>query len=441
MASIQFDSTEIVNSTYVPKNIKHESIPERTLNLLELAREDGAVLVSDRYGVKRIIVAGTLKASSQTSLETQIDVFKELFSRRSKNLDISWAGGTRRYVANCAKHDFDRDYIHINFVPWTAEFVVVTGVGEDTSETTLVNNDSFTIAGPPATKTGSLTFAGSAPPRPRIRVKAASTLTEPKGISIENTDTDERIVVTRASGFGAGKYFEIDCRLKTTKYDSVSIAFNGVFPSWIIGANNFEITIGEIIDQEFYYGGSFEDYRIWNDSVTDWRNAESFMVPEDNDTYQVVSIYGLKNGTPSHSISIGIQTDDNGKPSGTWVQDASSNDFETAIAPGDFSGTAGWNRAIHTTTCTLNSNTKYWLVAYMAGVTGDVNNSYTWYGITGVNATYLRGNRSVTSSAGATWTDNPTSDLNFRVALGGIQYLYGPAETIYYDVFYYKRYL
>ena len=139
MPSVTYDSVQIVTTTYVPRQLKHESVPFRELTLQQLAKDDGAILVSVRYGVKRIIINGRIKASTQSGLETAIDIFKELFSRKEKNLDISWAGSTRRYVATCSRHEFNRDYMHINFVPWSAEFIIVSGVGKDTAITAVVN--------------------------------------------------------------------------------------------------------------------------------------------------------------------------------------------------------------------------------------------------------------------------------------------------------------
>ena len=116
MSNITFDSTELVNSTYAPRYIRHESAPDRILTLLELAREGGAIFVTEKYGIKTILVAGTLKAANQSALETAIDNFKELFSRKERDLDIGWAGNTRRYVATCKRHIFNRDYFNLNFV-------------------------------------------------------------------------------------------------------------------------------------------------------------------------------------------------------------------------------------------------------------------------------------------------------------------------------------
>ncbi|MFA5462449.1 MAG: hypothetical protein WC274_10285, partial [Sulfurimonas sp.] len=102
--SIKFDSTELLNTTYIPRYVKHESSTDRELGIMNLARDNGSVLVNDRRGTKTITLKGILTGATESALETAIDNFKELFSRQQKNLDISWAGSTRRYIATCKSH-------------------------------------------------------------------------------------------------------------------------------------------------------------------------------------------------------------------------------------------------------------------------------------------------------------------------------------------------
>ena len=146
--SIKFDGVEILTTTYIPRYVKHESAPERELTLLNLAREDGSVLVTEKYGTKTITLIGYLVGSSKSDLETKIDSFKELFSRKEKNLDIDWEAGTRRYVATCIRHNFDRDHFHLLFVPWTAEFVIAGGIGQDISLTVPINDVFYEVTTP-----------------------------------------------------------------------------------------------------------------------------------------------------------------------------------------------------------------------------------------------------------------------------------------------------
>ena len=427
MNSIKFDSIEICNATYIPRYVKHESAPLKELALLELAREDGAVLVSEKHGVKYITLVGKLTASSRSALDTAIDSFKELFSRKEKNLDIEWEAGTRRYVATCVRHSFDRDFFHNLFVPWVAEFVVVQGIGELTSESTIFNNVSFSAA----SVSGSWSGQGSAAPKPRWKVKCGVAATDPKGIEFKNTDNDERFVITRSAGFGAGKYFEMDCRLKTAKYDGSEIAFYGVFPTWIIGNNGYKITIGDIIDQEF--SDNIDD--SYDDSVYAANYlAQGISVPYTDSTYQGITLRLKRLGVLVNDLTVEIWEDDgSGNPD-------SANKVANAvftIAKGNLTTSFQWLTANSANAFTLNANTKYWIV--LRTTAGDATHLYEWSGRDDIGATYKRGEAKNSADSGANWSAySPTADFGFKLLYGGKA---DAAKTYYHSAYYFRRYL
>ena len=423
MPSIQFDGTEIVSTTYVPRYIKHESAPDRMLDIVGLAKEDGAVLISEKYNTKRIVVAGNIKANTQTALETAIDTFKELFSRNEKNLDIGWAGGTRRYVATCERHDFDRDYMHIGFVPWVAEFIVPSGVGKDTATTAAINATSVNTS----PYTSSVTLGGTAEPKPIITLTVgAGCAATVLGFSFENTDTDEKIVVNYASGFSNTDVIEINRDEKTVELNGESIAFHGIFPNFIIGSNNFEINAGRIVDQQFG-DGSYDSQSTPGETVY---VAQSFIVPEKDTTYKTVQFYGLRLGSPGN-VTIEIQTDSNGEPSGVSVTNGSM-----TVADNTITTSNAWQTVEFTNAFTLESNTRYWIV--ISVVSSDASNYIAWRYGNGTNATYKRGNGTVSANSGSTWTDYSDRDYLFKVCYGGIQ---DTTPDLTLDIDYYKKYL
>lgn len=429
MASIKFDSTEICNSTYIPRYVKHESAPLRELSLMELAREGGAILVSEKYGVKHIIISGKLTAASRSALDTAIDSFKELFSRKEKNLDIEYegSGNTRRYVATCIRHDFDRDYYHDLFVPWSAEFIVAKGIGEGTSETTLVSGQSFQAVNYVST----FTFLGSARPKPRIRLKVDDSPPIVKGISIENTDNNERMVITEASP-SSNKYFEFDCRLKTAKYDGTETAFHGVFPSFDIGSNNYEIKCGKILNQEFS-GETTGGYLIYGGNYA----AQSFMVPADDDTFQALELHLGKTLTPGCDVRVRIETDNAGEPSGTCIKDSLGNDVDADIAEASV-GSDDWVELVFSDIFSLSANTRYWIVVNAKADGGDASNYYTWNFNDSTGAIYKNGNASRSADSGANWTDHTDKDMKFKLYFGGAE---NASENYTFDVYYYKQFL
>ena len=425
-STIKFDNTEIRNTTYTPRFVKHETIPEKIISTEQLARGDGEIIVSERYGKRIISFVGILSASSQANLETAIDSFKELFSRQQKNLDIDWAGGTLRYVATCVNHRFDRDHFHNLFVPWSAEFAVYDSFGEDTTETVLVNAENFNSG----RWTKAFTFAGSAKPRPRFTLTPAATAANTQGLMIKNTDNGQRIVVPFSGGLLAVDY-EIDCRLKTVKINGVVSKYYGQFPDFIVGVNNIIVEIGKVVDQEFNPTAHSGHFPIYGTR----KGAQSFTVSEKDITYMGLALSMTKIGTlNSGHMDVEIQPDVNGEPSGTPVTNAEFQMLcvDVQSSPSEsfvFMFTNSRNKF------TLEANTTYWIVVDGSAV-GDVSNYLSWCVGLNSEATYKRGS-ALEDTTGSWAIPAGEEDYLFKLYFMGNQFGNTTAGTVKY----YKRHL
>jgi len=418
--TVQFDGVSLQNVNRVVRSIQHDSAPARDIEILPLAREEGGILVSEHYQPKMIQVDGILKASSQSGLETIIDDFKELLSRKNKNLDITYASGTRRYVAYARNVFINRNFFHLNFAPYTIEFIVPAGVGKDIASTEAL--DDVSISSYPYSD--SVTFSGSATPKPIIKLTFGTGWNNAYGIKFKNTDTDEECIITRSSGFSSGDFLEIDCENKEVKINDTEIEFYRVFPSFEIGSNNIEITAGDLIDQEFDSTGGSSG----NVGTDGSGRAMSFTVPHTDDTYQGIEVRVKRDAGTSGDLTIEIQTDNNGLPSGTAVTNATF-----TIANADIPTDYAWVKVNSTNRFTLNANTRYWIVMWYTSGTG------YWEKKTGSEATYGRGNAvRATGSAGG-GTEEPTTDHGFRLLFGGKAD--SPGGNLTLDIDYYKRYL
>jgi len=414
--SVKYDSTEIVNTTYTPRFIKHDSATRRILTRLELARDDGSVLVSDRRGEKIIACQGYLAGTSESDLETKIDSFKELFSRQEKNLDILRpAGGTtRRYVATCTRHNFNRDHFHLLFVPWTAEFIVLSGEGKDTNETTAIDEVLTAVATP---YTGSFSMLGSKPAKPtEIKMVLQQNWADIKGIQWENLDTEEKIIVTKDVNWNNGNYVKINCNDRSVQGTLGGLAlddlrFYGMFPTHLIGTNNYKITAGGIVCQQNYLAsGSISSF--FNINAPAKYRAQSFEIPYADDTFQGISIPVRKTGTPGN-ITWRIETDNNGEPSGVFADPAGPSDG--TIAAGDVGAATAWLTSYSNNLWELSANTRYWLVLRTAGTSGADYYSFGY----DFGAGYSKGFYSASDDTGTTWTPNKTRDFYFQLRFGG----------------------
>jgi len=429
-ASIKFDSTEILSTTYVPRFAKHESIPERLINSMILAREDGEVLISTSYGKKTIKLQGILTGTSQADLESKIDIFKELFSRPEKNLDLDWNGATLRFVATCSKHDFDRDHFNIKFVPWTAEFVILSGEGKDTADTTALNAHSVTTTTPGA---DSFTLLGSKPPKPVITLTNGWKSTA-VGFEYKNTDTGEKIVVIINRSWQTLDTIIIDCYQKKV-FDNASgtpveIPFYGVFPQFKIGTNNIQITNGSIINQSTSdtLASALGNSGNIQDNQTRW--TQQFSVAYSDDSFRAITLVLKKTGAPSQPLTVRVETDNNGQASGTLAHANAT----LTIAAANIGTVRDYVTGYAANNWHLDANTKYWIVVE---VTSGVDAS-NYYSISFNNDNlYSRGGAKHSFDAGASYTAD-VRNLAFRMLYGGSG---NQAGGIAHTVVYKKTYL
>jgi hypothetical protein len=420
MASIKFDGTEILNTTYIPRFIKHESPPERILNILDLPRDDGSVLISSKYGRKYIPIQGVLVGSSESDLESKIDTFKELFSRTNKNLDITFAGATRRYKASVESFSFDRDYYNISYVPWQARFVIVEGVGEDTTETAYKNEDEITPGSDGVQS--AWTLAGTAPPKPRVTITPNATGADCRGVAIVNEDNSQRIMVPVSGGLASGTPIEIDFRLKTAKLAGVETEYLGQFPEMKVGVNNMRIYAGEVPLEK--HAGYVDGFKHIYGSL---RQAQSFRVDYSDMAYHRIFAWLQKVGSPSGAMTYSILEDDGGEP-GTGTPIVTDN-----LAAASVSTTAGWYMIRNSLYTGLVPGVTYWLVID-ANTIGDVDNFIWWGSSLNEKATYKKGNAAYYNAG---WVDEPNRDMLFDIRFMG----QGLGGTVDLDVDYYKRYL
>lgn len=429
--SIKFDNTEILNTTYIPRFIKHESAPDRDLYLVPLAGANGEVLVGSLYRKKSIVLSGILTGNTEIGLENKIDSFKELFSRENKNLDISWGEVTRRYVATCRSHNFDRDHFHLLFVPWTAEFIVPSGIGENTNQETVFNDSSDANIHPIDI---SPNFGGSAPPKPKFEIAniSGSSMSEIAGIGIENIATREQIdIILDSSGlFWHNKAFIIDYKTGEVSFDGVNKRFYGNFPSLKPGSNAIRIHAGSVPAE--YYD---TPVNTWNGRLlynADRYIAQSFSIPYTNSTYQTIQVRVYKVGTPPNPLTINIVEDNGGIP------DETSEVATASISPLEVGTTVAWHDANHYTggafaVFTLEAGKKYWIILKTSGGESTNNLYIVEKDEEGV---HRDGKLLQTVNGGANWS-NIDGILGFRICYGGRK----SSGNINTKITHYARYL
>lgn len=443
--TITYDGTNILDNIQKTRLIQHESVADFNINILKPSRADGTIFIDEFIDTKEIVIEGIIQGTSQDNLEQNIDTFNELMNRRNKNLDISYAGGTRRYVCIPKEIKYNRDYFHLLFVPFRVVMQVPAGVGTDISTTTLTATTLTTVETEVIVE-----LEGSYAPKPIIRL-VVNTRGNADVVRVENTDNNEYIDVD-LKDFVGGDYVDIDFdKLTVLKNGLTQVNYRGKFMNWNPGDNNIKYTV--------FGSGGFDNpnqeqiigtYRsvvydnISNSAFPD--QAQSF-IPSQSGRVGRIAVMLSKEGTPGGSFDFVFHEDDNNKPAGGRIDSHSSIQKPLSEVYGSSSF---YNLDCAPVRPYLEAGKKYWLVHNRGTLTGtDASNFASWHYVD--NPTnYLKGKlmaRKNTASAyedGAavasysTGVDSGQYDAAFKIYLGDGQ---APNFNISAQVKYVKKYL
>lgn len=220
--------------------IDHTNQPDQVAQLYALADTDGSSIPSLNYPSKKILIGGTIHGSSQANLDERIDQFKGYFNGKDKNLDITYAGGTRRYIATKNALSINREQTSL-YATFRVEFVCTNPFGIDTTPTNMwALKSGFTSP----TFTESPTITGSAPYQlPVITITINSFTGDADYLQISNDNNNQEILIY-GQGLEAGDVVVIDCAQRTVTVDGVEIDYYGTFLELEPGVNSITYTDG-----------------------------------------------------------------------------------------------------------------------------------------------------------------------------------------------------
>lgn len=238
--TVAYSGTSLQTSTLITQEIEHESVDGKQLDIQKLSSRDGGKLLGVSFSPRVIKLRGYIKSTTQALLETAIDDFKELLNGTTKNLDISYAGGTRRYVCDMAGISLIRKYFNVTFAEWEATFVCAKTPFGRTTDTT---SSEYTINSI-GTYAGSYVALGNYRPKPRIVIRfiqcAVVTV-----VKVNNTTSGDWIKVTKPTEFSAGDVVIIDCDQYTCTINGVATDYDGFFPLFNPKGNDLRISFGK----------------------------------------------------------------------------------------------------------------------------------------------------------------------------------------------------
>lgn len=229
-----FNTNDIQTTSIILSAIEHESMPDYTAKLYEIAHGNKSVIPYTTHPSKSITLRGTLVASSISALDTLIDTFKGYFKGRDKNLDIDYAGGTRRYVCTLRQAIRIQREGGLAFAKFNVELVATEPFGKDTSNTTIVSETGNTAG----LYTDTYTFLGNAPIQYPVFTVTLTALTggTAKTIILSNDSTGQAISITRT--WVVDDVLVVNTFDNTVKVNDVEVDFTGAFPTFEPGEHD-----------------------------------------------------------------------------------------------------------------------------------------------------------------------------------------------------------
>lgn len=213
------------------------SAPEKEIIKEELARSDNAVAVFRRYKSREINLSGLIVDSSSDLVDTDIDLIKlkVMFAQKS-NLDIGWAGGFRRWGAECKNLIITRSNTDVSRAGYDVQFFCEEAFATDGTSSDLLGASTVTI-----TDNGFIYFSaqGTALAMPVFQLTINSITAGPIDIIIGNPASGEYITIAGRS-YIAGDVLTIDTHAKKIFHNATQLPGSGYFPAWPPGSGSFE---------------------------------------------------------------------------------------------------------------------------------------------------------------------------------------------------------
>lgn len=227
---ISFNGNSLQTSNIAVADIQgHTNLPDKDVRLYKFAHAHASDIPFEDYVGRTIKASGTLSASSASGLESLIDTFKGYCIGNKKNLDIGWAGGTRRFIATVESAPIPRPG-GLFFANFDIKFLCTDPFGRDTAVTTAALTGATGRTASQYNDTYS--FGGTAPyqyPVTTITYTALSASGSQYAVW-GNGNTGQVIVVNRV--WANGDVLVIDTENHNVTVNGINVYFTGAWPEF-----------------------------------------------------------------------------------------------------------------------------------------------------------------------------------------------------------------
>lgn len=229
---VVFDGNDLQTDWIIVSNVIHENIPEKDMPAYNVAHSNKHARPFVNYPSKSITIEGVVTGDSVADFDQNWDTFKSYFINKEANLDIDYAGDTRRYTATLRSLKPDRPggLLVCNF---SATFACQP-FGEDVDTTTALSASGRTEA----SYDDNHTFTGTAKHQLIVATITINSVSGGDGhITLKNNANDQGVTVIGQT-FEGGDELTIDSVERKVSLNGDEIDHLGAFPEFERGAQS-----------------------------------------------------------------------------------------------------------------------------------------------------------------------------------------------------------
>lgn len=244
---ISFASNDLQTEYIKTEFINHGDIPQKNVDLYEVANANKSAIPNVDYPNRIITISGTLKTGEDVSsgstrqemLDELIDTFKGYFTGKDENLDINYAGTTRRYTATVNSLGIDRG-VNGKYATFNIEFICTDPFGREITATEIADESGHTSS----TYNTTPTIGGNALSQMPVFTITVNSLTgDGDYIQVSNDNNEQKILILGQS-IEAGDVITIDSENREVRINGELVDFDGTFIELAPGAQSLTYTDG-----------------------------------------------------------------------------------------------------------------------------------------------------------------------------------------------------
>lgn len=213
--------------------IRTDTVPERRINVQQLAWEDGSLVPESRYGEKTILVYGHLTSGTYEQYEIDRDSLMYMIHTSTEaELVIEQSGAFRRYYGLYENIAFD--YQGNGFALVNIVLRVTKPFGEDTTYTTAVDTTGVTNLYTATFDTGGTIYAQG---RIHVKINSISPLDSAITYTFTTQNSGQTYETKVSAVFEANDTITIDAKTKDVYINDSRVAYTGQLPVFYKGTS------------------------------------------------------------------------------------------------------------------------------------------------------------------------------------------------------------